>query len=397
MDVTALLIIEPGERVNGNARLTEDVLAACTGGEPLAMLSVVGRPLVCRVVEALTVAGVSRFHVLNAAPARQPSCAWMRRSLEEQFKDSLVWQQAEPDELWQAAEEQVLSHLERRFASVLIVRVNAYFELGSATALANLAALPYARVCDEAEGLDVFWVSAPAKAQASTLLRSRLRHEGAPRIVAATYSNRLRRAADLYRLTQDTFHLRLAFRPGGREIRPGVWVGEHVRIHRTARIVAPAHIGDYTKIRAATLVTRGSSIEHHSDVDCGTVVQASNLLPYTYVGAGLEILHSVAGARHVASAAKRRTAEIFDAKFVSEVSGIPAVRLAGNAGRLASLLPSQILQGLLSTFRKTPETLAPDVGRTAIATRLPSAAETALAAGLAASTVTRATRDHGNE
>jgi NDP-sugar pyrophosphorylase family protein len=194
-------------------------------------------------------------------------------------------------------------------------------------------------------------------------------------------------------MTDDAFNLRLAFRPAGKEIRPGVWASERTHIHRTARIVAPVYIGNGTKIRAAALVTRGSSIEHHCEVDCGTVVQASNVLPFTYLGAGLELLHSVAGARHVANAAKKRTAEINDPKLMRELSGPPAVRMFESAGSLASFLPRQIFRTFLGTIRR-PKVPVPDIAQTALSTRLPAAAESALAAGIAATSVTR---DHGNE
>ncbi len=37
---------------------------------------------------------------------------------------------------------------------------------------------------------------------------------------------------------------------------------------------------------ALSVVTRGSSLEHHSEVDCATVIDNSSVMPYTRVGAG---------------------------------------------------------------------------------------------------------------
>jgi hypothetical protein len=130
-------------------------------------------------------------------------------------------------------------------------------------------------------------------------------------------------------------------------------------------------------------------------VDCGTVVQASNLLPFSYLGAGLEVIHSAVGARHIASAANHRTAEIFDPKLLNEISAKPTVRLAESAGKLAAFVPTQLIQGLRKTFaRQTHPVCTTDVSQAAIATSLPATAEAALAAGLAATTMTR---NHGNE
>jgi carbonic anhydrase/acetyltransferase-like protein (isoleucine patch superfamily) len=274
------------------------------------------------------------------------------------------------------------------------VRAESYFELGSASALASCCALPIAQIVGKQSQLDAYWITAAARAQGSDLLRAHLRHHGIAKSNSATYANMLQSAADLRRLTHDAFQLRLAFRPAGRELKPGVWVGEHATIHRSARVVAPAYIGDYSKVRAAALVTRSSSIEHHCEVDCGTVVQSSNLLPNTYLGAGLELVHSVAGERHIANAAKTRTALIADSRLLDETSSATALRVMKAAGRLASYLPAQIVRGVAGGLKKQPVQCAPDIGKTAIATSLPAQAETALAAGLA---TTRVTRDHGNE
>lgn len=395
MDVTALLLVEPGMNIDGSgARSNVDHLAACTGSQSCGLLPVLGRPLVFRLMEALALAGIRRFTVVNAASALEDRVTDAKHAVEAEFRDAVSWNQALEHEFWQSAEEQLVSALEARSSVVLIVRANAYFELGSAAVLTACAALPFARLQDSSGDLDAFWVAAKSKAKGIDLLRARLQSDRAPRISVATYANRLSTAADLRRLTDDAFNLRLAFRPSGREIRPGVWTGEGARIHRSARVVAPAYIGDQTKIRAAALVTRGSSIEHHCEVDCGTVVQAANVLPFTYVGAGLELVHAVAGRKHIASAAKKRTSEIIDPKLLNEVSGSPAVRMMESAARLASFLPIQLVKGFFGSLRTSSTICEPDVGNTAIATRIPAAAETALATGLATTTVTR---DHGNE
>ena len=398
MDVTALILIEPGMNLNGSAaNLRADLLAACTGEQPLGLMALLGRPLAYRLVEALALAGIRRFSVVSSVSSLDPVQTAAKDALLKGFEGRLDWHQSSEGEFWESAEEQLAIALERRSSAALLVRANCYFELGSAMALATCTALPFVRMRDAVGDLDVYWATSNGKAQAIDLLRAHMRNDAAsraPRMVCATYANRLERAADLRRLTDDTFNLRLAFRPGGREIRPGVWAGEGTHIHKTARIVAPAHLGDHVKVRAAALVTRGSSIEQYCEVDCGTVVESSNVLPYTYVGAGLELLHSVAGALHIASAAKSTTTEISDAKLLNSVAQTPGVRLIENIGELASFLPVQMFKGMLAPFRRSAKSHPPDVGQAAIATRIPAAAETAMAAGLAARTVTR---EHGNE
>ncbi len=97
-------------------------------------------------------------------------------------------------------------------------------------------------------------------------------------------------------------------------MKPGVWVGEGARIHHKARIVAPAFIGAQTKIRASALITRSTVIEHHAEVDCGTVVENSTVLPYTYVGAGLDVMHSVVGFRRLRTWCANVEVEIYRRK-----------------------------------------------------------------------------------
>ena len=82
------------------------------------------------------------------------------------------------------------------------------------------------------------------------------------------YSNRLKTAADLRCLALDGLLHKNSISPEGTEIRPGVWIAKSARVHPRARIVAPAFIGVYSKIRAAALITRGTVVEHHADRHC---------------------------------------------------------------------------------------------------------------------------------
>ena len=88
-------------------------------------------------------------------------------------------------------------------------------------------------VDSEGASLDLFVLSACSRKDAVTLFRSRLqqlRRECKPFQVAG-YVNRLRHAGDLRRLALDGLLERNSIRPAGREIKPGVWVGESAHIH----------------------------------------------------------------------------------------------------------------------------------------------------------------------
>lgn len=404
MQVTALLVLEPGILLNGSAaNMRADSLDACLDGSPRAFMPVLGRTLIARIAEGLSFAGVHRIEVVSGVPATfsmQESAA--RKELDEHNKAMLTgcaiqWTHAQAEELWQVAEERFESLLEAGVGAVILSRAEQYFELGNSAAVAAFTSKGLARLRDHHGELDAFWAPAKSRGEAITLLRSRMVPSAIdlPTIPAATYANRLASAADLRRLTCDAFALKLAFRPAGNELRPGVWVGDGATVHPTARIVAPAFIGARTKVRAAALITRGSSIEHHCEVDCGTVVQASNVLPFSYLGAGLELMHCAVGARHIASAAKRRTTEIFDVRLLDQRSAQPAVRLVDSLGKLAAFVPAQVLTGISKSFKQERKPVCTtDVAQSAIATTLPGPAEAALAAGLAATSMTR---NHGNE
>ena len=105
----------------------------------------------------------------------------------------------------------------------------------------------------------------------------------------AGYVNRLETPYDFRRLAKDALYKRCELRPAGREIRPGLWVGERARIDGRARVLSPAYIGARSKIRAAALITHGSCVEGHCEVDCGTVIDDAHVLPFTYLGPGLEV------------------------------------------------------------------------------------------------------------
>ena len=299
MDVTALLIIEPASEQSGTVHnLKTDVLDVCWPLLPKAFLPLLGRPLVFRLVESLALSGVRKFRVICAADSASPETEQARHLLEEKSKQTISWAQCKQEDVWTCA----VAEAEKAFASktkaLIVARCESYFELGSATALTSCIGVSFARLTSATGTSNVFWATKEGSPQLMSTLHRGLAVSNAPEVQAMTCVNALGTASDLRQLTEDAFNLQLAYRPVGRELRPGVWVGDRTRIHRTARIVAPAYIGSGTKIRAAALVTRGSSIEHHCEVDCGTVVQASNLMPYTYVGAGLELLYSVAGSRH---------------------------------------------------------------------------------------------------
>jgi acetyltransferase-like isoleucine patch superfamily enzyme len=107
------------------------------------------------------------------------------------------------------------------------------------------------------------------------------------------YVNRMRNFADLCRLSQDGLYGRCGLHPKGNEIREGVWAGEGVHIDESAQIVAPAFIGDGSRIASGCVISGASTIERNCEIDCGTSIHQSCVLQDTYVGVALNVNHSI--------------------------------------------------------------------------------------------------------
>ena len=136
------------------------------------------------------------------------------------------------------------------------------------------------------------------------------------------YVNRLETPYDFRRLAKDALYKRCELQPAGREMRPGLWLGEWARIDRRARVLSPAYIGSRSKIRAAALITRGSCVEHHCDVDCGSVIDDAHLLPFSYLGPGLEVRQAFLDGGRLLHLAHNLELQIRDPRLVGRL-GFP--------------------------------------------------------------------------
>ena len=134
------------------------------------------------------------------------------------------------------------------------------------------------------------------------------------------YVNLLRDGQDFRRLAEDALMRKCALIPRGQELKPGVWVGKHARIHRNARIEGPTFIGDQAKVGAGTFLRGCSTLEHHCKVDQRTLVDNSTVLPYSYVGESLNVIQSVVGFSQIAQVKRNVTVSIADAKLTGVIA-----------------------------------------------------------------------------
>lgn len=109
----------------------------------------------------------------------------------------------------------------------------------------------------------------------------------------AGYVNELQTLSDFRCLARDGLSRTSQLEPLGEELRPGIWCGSGAHVSHEARLVSPAFIGTNSVIRKGALITRASNIERDCEVDVGTAVEDSTLLPNTLAGPGLELVTAI--------------------------------------------------------------------------------------------------------
>ncbi|MFB3813605.1 MAG: hypothetical protein ACE14L_05790 [Terriglobales bacterium] len=333
MDVRAILLLGP---VNANG-------AESLGGVPIALLDVLGRPVVGRVADRLAHFGVSAITVIGDVGA--DSSRFVFRAMQ-----GLRWLPSPGPALWRTAQQTFSEYAQDGADLVLVLRLGPYLELdydhltqthfdhnSRVTAVADPCGQP----------LGAYLICASRRNDACFLLRHYLQEFRTPfaRYTFHGYANRLATAADLRRLAVDAFCGRAQIQPEGAQIKPGVWVAPSARIHPRARILAPCFIGEHTKVRASAVLTRCAVLEHHAIVDCGTVIEDATVLPYATVGTGLDLAHAVVGFHKLVHLRRNVEVEISDPKLVGMVSPAP-VRTLAHAAALASFLPINFVRGL---------------------------------------------------
>jgi len=318
------------------------------GEFPLALLDVLGRSVLMRTLDRIRSAGIGEIAVLSDTDPLPPRLE----------SASCKFSVASPECFWNEAL-QLFRGLSLHSERVLVIRLGAWAEV-DLTALVNEHQRSGAAIMrahsQRGEALDVFAIASGSQSEAAALLRGELRDERVSTAVHKSYGyvNRLMAPADLRILTLDAFAGECEIRPCGRELRPGVWIGNGARVHRRARILAPSFIGRFCKVRRAVIVTRGSSLEHHSEVDCATVIDNSSVMAYTRVGAGLDVECSIVGFNQVHSVQRNATVEIEDPHLIGTTTAhfSAPLRIAA-ASWLFSFLPG-ILRKLLFEPRGEP-------------------------------------------
>lgn len=317
-------------------------------GQQISNLEVLGRPVLDHIVDRFQRFGVDSVTVVTSesAPIGRP-------------RKNVNFVTAAPDQLWRSAETVFNLHAQTGTEIVIAQRVGAYVEidLDSLLHFHHENKNRITRVVSESgQALQLTVIEASRRNDAAYVFRNQLLDTRvAGRDYRFTgYLNPLQQISDVRRLTQDALMLDCEIRPAGLEIKPGVWVGEGADIAKDARLVAPCFIGAGVKVRTGAVITRMSSIERSAEIDIGTMVEDSSILPLSYVGTGLDICHSVLGYSKVASLTRNATVAICDPKLTAELSPSAFVRRVGGYAEVLSRAVGAIMTSFTSKHTAQP-------------------------------------------
>jgi len=306
---------------------------------PAALYDVAGRSPLLRVVERLQRCGVPRVMGIIAA---ERSFFPRKNSLPAGFD----YRSSSDSDFWQTAEAAFVEVAGSGADLVVLIRLGAYaeveFDKMAQAHLERRCRVSQALCADQA--LEIFCVAASRRNDAASLFRNRLQkcRSECPAFIHTGYMNPLADARDLRQLGIDILTLKTQTRPMGREIRPGVWIAPGVGIDPSARVIAPAFIGASARVGAGAVVTRCTVIEHGARVDCGTVVENSTVLPSAYVGAGLDLAHSVVGMGRIANLRRNTTVEVADHNLIAHFPMRGARRLMRMMTEFLSALSAKL-------------------------------------------------------
>ena len=136
----------------------------------------------------------------------------------------------------------------------------------------------------------------------------------------AGYVNELQTLSDFRSLARDGLTRASQLEPIGEEVRPGIWYGSGTHVSREARIVSPAFVGANSVVRKGVLITRASSLERDCEVDVGTAVEDSTLLPNTLAGPGLELINAIVDGASLYDLRRLTHIDVEDDKILASAS-----------------------------------------------------------------------------
>lgn len=300
----------------------------------LAMLDVLGEPVLQRVVQSLRDSKVAPiFLLVDSATAKSN----VVRQLDRSHVNVIV---VGDDDFGGAAHAAVANCRERGMQSALIMRAATYVEFDAVDMLKfhNRTDQPITFLADTVGRLETALIDCFAsEATAAFLSKGSAYSTVASDYTSQSYVNRLRTPADLRQLAEDGLMQRCKVRPRGVEVRAGVWIAEGARVHRHARLEGPVFVGANTHLRAGVIATHCASIERNCEIDRGCIIDSATILAGTYLGIGLEIANAVVNQNRLIDLKRGVDVEIEDPGLMG---AILVSRRASLSSLLRSLAPS---------------------------------------------------------
>lgn len=218
---------------------------------------------------------------------------------------------------WETA---VANQLSQGIHSLLLVRLDSYVDFDAENLLDfhhNSASL-LTQVYSHKTALEIAVVDASQLRSGTDSYRARLSRliSKIRRYEFTGYWNRLRNPQDFRSLAQDALVGRAGILPIGKEVSPGIWMGEGVHVDSTANIVGPVFIGANTEVKASCKISAASTIERNCKIDYGTSVSDCSILPETYLGIGLHVRRAIVGKKRLFNLDRDVEIEISDNKII---------------------------------------------------------------------------------
>ena len=345
MDIRGLVLVN----AESIGEVDQAPAAALTG-----ILDVVGKSALHRMAERLQQYGISSISAVVET-------ASSFRAHNNGLPSDVAFISAAPDRFWRTAESVFNDMAQSGAELVVLVRLGGYAE-ADFEKLVQFHLDQRGRVTQMAFGprpLEIFCISASRRNDAASLFRTRLTHcrSECPLFEHEGYFNPLAGPRDLRQFAIDILTRKTQTCPAGKEAKPGVWIAPGALVEKGARILAPAFIGSLARIRTGAVITRCSSIERNAEIDCGTIIENSTVLPFSYVGAGLDLGHSVAGMGRIVNLRRDVNVEIVDPKLVALLSAASGKRLLTAATDVLAYLPRLAWQGLFAGAKAQPPDL----------------------------------------
>ncbi len=314
------------------------------GGMPLALLDVAGKSALTRTAERMHKFGIGPVTAVieDASPVPAKVLAQGELGFSKVFSSR--------DRFWRTAENAFNDLVQAGAEVVILIKIGTYQEPDLDKLIqqhldhnCRVSQLSY-----QGEPLETFCISASRRNDAASLFRTNLSkcRVDCLQIEQSGYFNPLRNAGDLRQLAIDILTLKTETCPAGTQTKPGVWMAPGAHVEKGARVIAPAFIGAGARIRSGAVITRCTTVERNSQIDCGTVVENSSVLASNYLGAGLDLAHSVMGKGVIANLRRGATALISDTKLVKSMSEAAAPNFLSSVKDLVTFIPQQMWRGV---------------------------------------------------